>query len=146
MGPIALAQTDDSTPERERWVLSEEDSGSFSRDDVREAYAGITKKGTTHSDRELIAMLETETRFSSRAVITLMETIAVRAGSASIYSFNYFRSSIADVEKRCFDAAHSAKVAGRGDSPEKRRRRIYEAVRKEVIEWMNRRRAGERTG
>lgn len=118
------------------WTLTDDDLGGFQAVDVREAFRRLTGMTPTRKDRDLIEVTGLDYGFSSRALIRIMEVIHARAGDRRIQSFNYFRTSITELWKRCIDAEHSAGRMATGGGESARRTIILGAVRREIGAWV----------
>ncbi len=134
--PGATPENPSPTQFRSYWTLTDDDLGGFQAVEVRNAYLRLTGMTPTKKDRDLIEMTGIDYGFSSRTLIAIMEVIQARAGDRRIQSFNYFRTSITELWKRCIDAEHSAAQLATGGDESSRRAIILGAVRREMGRWV----------
>lgn len=134
--PGATPENPSPTQFRSYWTLTDDDLGGFQAVDVRNAYIRLTGMTPTKKDRDLMEMTGIDYGFSSRTLIAVMEVIKARAGDRRIQSFNYFRTSITELWKRCIDAEHNAARLATGGDESTRRSIILGAVRREMGRWV----------
>jgi len=134
--PGVAPENPSPTQFRSYWTLTDDDLGGFQAVDVRNAYLRLTGMTPTKKDRDLIEVTGIDYGFSSRTLIAIMEVIKARAGDRRIQSFNYFRTSITELWKRCIDAEQNAARLATGGSESQQRTILLGAVRREMGAWV----------
>lgn len=128
---------DSTDGKHSRWTLKDDDSDEYKVSDVLTAYTKLTGNPLSKSDREIAEILGSYGRFSSAAVVELMQTIESRA-KGKINSMGYFRAGVNEIARRCESAVLTASTMTTGATPQKKREIELRAVRREVHQWQER--------
>ncbi|HEX8184670.1 MAG TPA: helix-turn-helix domain-containing protein [Blastocatellia bacterium] len=117
------------------WTMDDSDPGGYRVKEITDAYQALTENQLTRKDRELVELVGVELSFSSQAIRFLMVKIFERAEGTKIHSFAYFRTSLAEIFKRCENAARTAATMATGGTDAQVREIILRAVRREIKSW-----------